>query len=165
MGMNFSPMYQPVSTKTIKADGDLNVDPYDVIAVDGKFDTVEANEFIGSLQGNVNGTINGNVEGYSSGINKHYNIGVSDVTTFMTEGGHFVYGPFVSGVTYSGSIKGKGSYSGMLLLTLSTEGVWTKQSFAQSGIETVTFENVLAVIVSGSTTQVCDIYLPTYTEV
>ena len=47
MGMNFSPMYQPVSTKTIKADGDLNISPYDLIAYDGKFDTVEADEFVG----------------------------------------------------------------------------------------------------------------------
>lgn len=49
MGMNFSPMYQPVSTKTIKADGDLNVSPYDVIGYDGKFDTVEADEFVGGV--------------------------------------------------------------------------------------------------------------------
>lgn len=49
MGMQFSPMYQPVSTKTIKADGDLNVSPYDVIAYDGNFDTVEADEFVGGV--------------------------------------------------------------------------------------------------------------------
>ena len=40
MGMNFSPMYQPVSTKTIKADGDLDVNPYDLLATDIKCDTV-----------------------------------------------------------------------------------------------------------------------------
>ena len=62
MGMNFSPMYQPVSTKTIKADGDLNVSPYDVEAYDGRFDTVEADEFVGGV-GNfssttVRGTLN-----------------------------------------------------------------------------------------------------------
>lgn len=62
MGMNFSPMYQPVSTKTIKADGDLDVSPYDVIAYDGNFDTVEADEFVGGV-GNfssttVRGTLN-----------------------------------------------------------------------------------------------------------
>lgn len=59
MGMNFSPMYQPVSTKTIKADGDLDVSPYDVIGYDGHFDTVEADEFVGGV-GNfskVNGVI------------------------------------------------------------------------------------------------------------
>ena len=56
MGMNFSPMYQPVSTKTIKADGDLNIDPYDLIAVDGKFDTVEADEFVGGV-GNFSGLV------------------------------------------------------------------------------------------------------------
>lgn len=49
MGMQFSPMYQPVSTKTIKADGDLNVSPYDVEAYDGRFDTVEADEFVGGV--------------------------------------------------------------------------------------------------------------------
>lgn len=59
MGMNFSPMYQPVSTKTIKADGDLNIDPYDLIAVDGKFDTVEADEFVGGV-GNFSNTISSN---------------------------------------------------------------------------------------------------------
>ena len=34
MGMQFSPMYQPVSTKTIKADGDLDLGNYDLIATD-----------------------------------------------------------------------------------------------------------------------------------
>ena len=49
MGMNFSPMYQPVSTKTIKADGDLNINPYDLLATDVKCDTVEATEFVGGV--------------------------------------------------------------------------------------------------------------------
>lgn len=49
MGMNFSPMYQPVSTKTIKADGDLNINPYDLLATDVKCDTVEASEFVGGV--------------------------------------------------------------------------------------------------------------------
>ena len=49
MGMNFSPMYQPVSTKTIKADGDLNINPYDLLATDVKCDTVEADEFVGGV--------------------------------------------------------------------------------------------------------------------
>ena len=39
-------MYQPVSTKTIKADGDLNINPYDLLATDVKCDTVEATEFV-----------------------------------------------------------------------------------------------------------------------
>ena len=56
MGMNFSPMYQPVSTKTIKADGDLNVNPYDLLATDVKCDTVEASEFVGGV-GNFSSTI------------------------------------------------------------------------------------------------------------
>lgn len=59
MGMNFSPMYQPVSTKTIKADGDLNVNPYDLLATDVKCDTVEASEFVGGV-GNFT-TIYGNL--------------------------------------------------------------------------------------------------------
>lgn len=49
MGMNFSPMYQPVSTKTIKADGDLNINPYDLLATDVKCDTVEATKFVGGV--------------------------------------------------------------------------------------------------------------------
>lgn len=49
MGMQFSPMYQPVSTKTIKADGDLNINPYDLLATDVKCDTVEATEFVGGV--------------------------------------------------------------------------------------------------------------------
>ena len=49
MGMNFNPMYQPVSTKTIKADGDLNINPYDLLATDVKCDTVEASEFVGDV--------------------------------------------------------------------------------------------------------------------
>ena len=56
MGMNFSPMYQPVSTKTIKADGDLNINPYDLLATDVKCDTVEASEFVGGV-GNFSSTI------------------------------------------------------------------------------------------------------------
>ena len=56
MGMNFSPMYQPVSTKTIKADGDLNINPYDLLATDVKCDTVEASEFVGGV-GNFNSLI------------------------------------------------------------------------------------------------------------
>lgn len=49
MGIQFSPMYEAASTSTIKANGDLNVSPYDVIGVDGKFDTVEADEFVGGV--------------------------------------------------------------------------------------------------------------------
>lgn len=67
MGMSFNPMYQPVTTSTIKADGDLNVSPYDLIAYDGKFDTVEADEFVGGV-GNFSSlisasdiTLNGNL--------------------------------------------------------------------------------------------------------
>ena len=56
MGMNFSPMYQPVSTKTIKADGDLNINPYDLLATDVKCDTVEATEFVGGV-GNFDSTL------------------------------------------------------------------------------------------------------------
>ena len=56
MGMNFSPMYQPVSTKTIKADGDLNINPYDLLATDVKCDTVEATEFVGGV-GNFTTTV------------------------------------------------------------------------------------------------------------
>ena len=56
MGMNFSPMYQPVSTKTIKADGDLNINPYDLLATDVKCDTVEASEFVGGV-GNFSSNI------------------------------------------------------------------------------------------------------------
>lgn len=56
MGMQFSPMYQPVSTKTIKADGDLDVSPYDITAYDGHFDTVEADEFVGGV-GNFDSSI------------------------------------------------------------------------------------------------------------
>lgn len=59
MGMNFSPMYQPVSTKTIKADGDLDVNPYDVLAVDGKFDTLEADEFVGGVGNFTSGIVSG----------------------------------------------------------------------------------------------------------
>ena len=58
MGMQFNPMYQPVTTTTIKADGDLNVSPYDVEAYDGRFDTVEADEFVGGV-GNFNNVIVG----------------------------------------------------------------------------------------------------------
>lgn len=49
MGMNFSPMYQPITSSNMTVDGDLNLSPYDVIAYDGKFDTVEAGEFVGGV--------------------------------------------------------------------------------------------------------------------
>ena len=64
MGMNFSPMYQPVSTKTIKADGDLNVNPYDLLATDVKCDTVEASEFVGGV-GNFTSLTRANIEGFN----------------------------------------------------------------------------------------------------
>lgn len=76
MGMNFSPMYQPVTTSTIKADGDLNVSPYDLIAYDGKFDTVEADEFVGgvgnfsSIEGLLSADIN--ITSVSSGTVGEY---------------------------------------------------------------------------------------------
>lgn len=62
MGMNFSPMYQPVSTKTIKADGDLNINPYDLLATDVKCDTVEASEFVGGV-GNFSSLTRTTIEG------------------------------------------------------------------------------------------------------
>ena len=64
MGMNFSPMYQPVSTKTIKADGDLNINPYDLLATDVKCDTVEASEFVGGV-GNFSSLTRTNIEGFN----------------------------------------------------------------------------------------------------
>lgn len=47
MGMNFSPMYQPITSSNLTVDGDLDLSPFDVIAYDGKYDTVEADEFTG----------------------------------------------------------------------------------------------------------------------
>lgn len=63
MGMNFSPMYQPVSTKTIKADGDLNISPYDLLATDVKCDTVEADEFVGGVGNFTSGLFSNGVQG------------------------------------------------------------------------------------------------------
>lgn len=63
MGMQFSPMYQPVSTKTIKADGDLNVNPYDLLATDVKCDTVEADEFVGGVGNFTSGLFSNGVQG------------------------------------------------------------------------------------------------------
>lgn len=49
MGMNFSPMYQPITSSNLTVDGDLNLGKYDIMAVDGKFDTTEADEFVGGV--------------------------------------------------------------------------------------------------------------------
>lgn len=49
MGMSFSPMYQPITSSNLTVDGDLNLGQYDIIAVDGKFDTAEADEFVGGV--------------------------------------------------------------------------------------------------------------------
>lgn len=49
MGMNFSPMYQPITSSNLTVDGDLNLGKYDIIAADGKFDTTEAGGFIGGV--------------------------------------------------------------------------------------------------------------------
>ena len=46
MGMEFYPMYQPVTTVTIKADGNLNVNPYDVLAANVRCHTAVADEFV-----------------------------------------------------------------------------------------------------------------------
>lgn len=84
MGMQFSPMYQPVSTKTIKADGDLNVNPYDLLATDGKFDTVEADEFVGGV-GNFTKVIT------SSSLLPKYNLSTNPINALVT----------INGTTYS----------------------------------------------------------------
>lgn len=49
MGMSFSPMYQPVTSSTIKADGDMDISPYDLLCTDVYADTVEATEFVGGV--------------------------------------------------------------------------------------------------------------------
>lgn len=49
MGMEFYPMYQPVTTVTIKADGNLNVNPYDVLATNVRCNTAVADEFVGPV--------------------------------------------------------------------------------------------------------------------
>lgn len=49
MGMSFNPMYQPVTTTTIKADGDMDISPYDLQCTDVYADTVEATEFVGGV--------------------------------------------------------------------------------------------------------------------
>ena len=56
MGMSFSPMYQPVTSSTIKADGDMDISPYDLLATDVYADTMEATEFVGGV-GNFSSTI------------------------------------------------------------------------------------------------------------
>ena len=56
MGMSFNPMYQPVTTTTIKADGDMDISPYDLLCTDVYADTVEATEFVGGV-GNFSSTI------------------------------------------------------------------------------------------------------------
>lgn len=49
MGMSFSPMYQPITSSNLTVDGDLNLGQYDILATDGKYDTVEADEFVGGV--------------------------------------------------------------------------------------------------------------------
>lgn len=49
MGMSFSPMYQPITSSNLTVDGDLNLGQYDITAVDGYFDTAEADEFVGGV--------------------------------------------------------------------------------------------------------------------
>lgn len=49
MGMNFSPMYQPITSSNLTVDGDLKLGKYDIFAADGKFDTVEAAVFTGVM--------------------------------------------------------------------------------------------------------------------
>lgn len=56
MGMIFSPMYKPITSSNLTVDGDLNLGQYDVIGADGKFDTVEAGEFVGGV-GNFSSVI------------------------------------------------------------------------------------------------------------
>jgi hypothetical protein len=42
-------MYQPITSSNLTVDGDLNLGQYDILAVDGKFDTAEADEFVGGV--------------------------------------------------------------------------------------------------------------------
>lgn len=49
MGMNFSPMYQPITSSNLTVDGDLNLGQYGITAFDGTFDTVDADNVIGDV--------------------------------------------------------------------------------------------------------------------
>ena len=49
MGMNFSPMYQPITSSNLTVDGDMNLGKYNIIAADGEFETVEAAMFSGGI--------------------------------------------------------------------------------------------------------------------
>lgn len=77
MGMSFSPMYQPITSSNLTVDGDLNLGQYDIIAVDGKFDTTEADEFVGGV-GNFSSLVTAsslfpkyNVSGQESGTPRY----------------------------------------------------------------------------------------------
>lgn len=62
MGMSFSPMYQPVTSSTIKADGDMDISPYDLLCTDVHADTVEATEFVGGVGNFESGLYSGGVD-------------------------------------------------------------------------------------------------------
>lgn len=122
MGMNFSPMYQPTSTKTINVDGDLNLNPYDLLATDVKCDTVEATEFVGGVGNFESALVSGGVD--VSGILHAEN-------TLQVDGNMLLEGSINNvnitdegAITTSKSITATGGFEGYLLapVTAATSG-------------------------------------------
>lgn len=124
MGMSFSPMYQPVTTRTIKADGDMNISPYDLLCTDVHTDTVEATEFVGGVGNFTSGLYSGGVD--VSGILHAENTlqvdgnlmleGALNNVNFGTSGDIVTAGNITASDGFSGNLKGflfvPASYSG-----------------------------------------------------
>lgn len=115
MGMNFSPMYQPVSTKTIKADGDLNINPYDLLATDVKCDTVEATEFVGGV-GNFTRLTPVTMESLTLDYTSLLNSAPNSIAV-TRKGYSFTHSSYLSTGTYNVTVPyNKPTYTGLILL-------------------------------------------------
>ena len=165
MGMNFSPMYQPVSTKTIKADGDLNINPYDLLATDVKCDTVEADEFVGGVGnfqnvilginttgGLFSSTLSGNTVSLSeTATSGRLTIQASNfsLSTMKTNVSISVYNGTtvtdtfvitVAGIQYSFTVDGKATSTKNIELPVGTYNCSTDESFYRHSV-TITTES------------------------
>lgn len=111
MGMSFSPMYQPVTSSTIKADGDMDISPYDLLATDVYADTMEATEFVGGVGNFESALVSGGMD--VSGILHAENTlqvdgnlmleGALNNVNFGTEGD----------ITTAGTIEANGGFEGV----------------------------------------------------
>lgn len=140
--MSFSPMYQPVTTTTIKADGDMDISPYDLQCRDVLADTVEATEFVGGV-GNFTSLVMPTLS--YEGFTTFTPLNDSSAVATEMEGITIFASPFpVSGKV---SIAKTGGSSGKVFLIVNTTSGLTKREVGGSQTE-YAVDNVLSICIN-----------------